>query len=484
MNSKKIAIVGGGPAGLIAACAAADAVEENQAKESVSIFLFEKMDSCGKKLLLTGNGRCNVTHAGSVSDHIAQYFENGRFLYSALTAFSSDDLTAFFAARKVPFKTEEDGRVFPKSNRASDILLALTRYAKEKGVQFMMNEAVLDVQKDDKQPVEYGKNRNTDSEQTLDSERERIFCLQTTQQIFHADRIIVCTGGLSIPDTGSTGDGFRIASSLGHHVERQRPALCPIHIKMDCFDEKSTESSSNLEITSDHGVDCELYKKDRLKQRVGIETLQGVTIGDIGLSLYNGKCLLKKERGSLLFAHFGVTGPAVFRISRELPVQDELYRDGLIRMRLDFTPDKTQDQLVEILMERLVNSPNKLISGAWRGLWSEAVLYFLLEKGRIDLKKYSREISKKQVRFFVETLKNMEFQIERKPDYKLAMVTRGGVKLSEISPKTMESKKCSGMYFAGETMNIDGDTGGFNLQAAFSTGVVAGKNAGVSLCCN
>ena len=429
MNSKNIAIVGAGPAGLMAACAAIDAIEQNQKSDDISVFLFEKMESCGKKLLMTGNGRCNVTHAGDVSEYIQKYFDNGRFLYSALAAFSPNDLTSFFTRQGVLLKEEKDGRVFPKSDKAADILQALTTYAKIKGVHFNMKEAILDVEI-----------CGTSG-----------YCLKTKEQLFYADKLIICTGGLSFPNTGSTGEGFKIATSLGHRIEHPRPALCPVHILMEQGDLS------------------------------GMDELQGVSVENIGISLYENDRLLKKERGSLLFAHFGITGPGVFRISRELPVQDDLYIDGMVKIYLDFMPEQTQEQMVDRLFACLVNFPNRSLLGAWRGIWSESILVFLLKNNGIDALGNARDISKKQVRIFTEKVKRMQFQVKRKPDYSQAMVTRGGVRLSEISPKTMESKKNAGLYFAGEVLDIDGDTGGYNLQAAFSTGFAAGSNAAMSL---
>ena len=452
VNSKRIAVIGGGPAGLMAAGAAIDIIEEYQQIENISVFLFEKMDACGKKLLMTGNGRCNVTHAGAVSEYISKYFENGRFLYSALSAFSPDDLFTFFELQGVPLKVEVDGRIFPKSEKAIDILQALTSHAKEKGVRFMMEEAVLKISENTRvEDLESTIFESLDSVKGTDVPK---YLIKTSKQTFCADKIIICTGGLSIPDTGSTGDGFRIAASLGHHVERHRPALCPIHIAAD----------------------------DTQNSLLGLEDLQGVSVADMGITLYEKDRLLKKERGSLLFTHFGVTGPGVFRISRELPIQDEIYMEGLVCLYLDFAPEQTQDQLVDVLFERLENSPNKHVTSALRGIWSESVLFFLLKNTALDPSTFSRNISKKQIRIFTEKVKRFPMQVKRKPDYKQAMVTRGGVKLSEISPKTMESKKFSGVFFAGEVLDVDGDTGGFNLQAAFSTGFVAGKNAGASIC--
>ena len=405
----RIGIIGGGPAGLMAAIAAAENGKE--------VILFEKMPACGKKLRLTGNGRCNVTNEYVKEKAEEMYFEGARFLYSAFSGFSVENTKSFFSSLGVPLKTEDNGRIFPQSDRSSDILEALLLRTEQLGVRIFTGKEIKRIVKEE-------------SGFTLFFGNEKVM----------VDRVIFAVGGASFSETGSDGSGYSLLQELGHTISVPRPALVPIHTSM-----------------------------------ASIFPLQGISIENVAVSLYLENKLAKKETGALLFTHFGVTGPAVFRLSRHLPIEDRYYEKNNAKLKIDFFPAFSEETLENHMMERIKENQNKTFRRAASGLIQNSVFLFLLNEAKIQSEVFCRDFSKKARRDFLFLCKNFSLPIINKPSFSQAMVTRGGVKLSEVNPKTMESKLVPGLFLAGEILDIDGDTGGFNIQAALSTGYAAGK---------
>lgn len=413
------------------------------------VFLFEKMPSLGKKLLVSGNGRCNVSNTFAKENIKKMYFESASFLYSSFSRFDFDDVEKFFENAGVALKTEDRGRIFPQSDRASDIVNALEHKARSSGVRFYLKTQILEIHLVrsgmEVQVPEKGESdvRDFVGETSEQDSSETTFLLRSSLAAFSVDRVIICCGGKSFPETGSSGDGFALAQKLGHSIVPPRPALAPIF----------TETKR-------------------------IASLQGVAIENAGLELMREGEMLTAVQGAVLFSHFGVTGPAPLRLSRFLPEDEDAYRKKQTFLLMDFFPDMKEDTLEKKWMEIVNKTPNVLFRRAMKFLQYEAVWVFLLRVISLDENIYCRDFTKENRRQLLAQCKRFSLPVVKKPSFDKAMVTRGGVHLAEISPKTMESKIVPGLFFAGEVMNVDADSGGFNIQAAFSTGYTAGINAG------
>lgn len=411
-----IAVIGAGPAGLMASIRAAECGASR-------VLLFEKNDRPGRKLLLTGNGRCNVSSAAEVKSYPEHYRSGGKFLYKALHAFSPADLRDFFAARGVRLKEEDGGRLFPASGQAIDILRALLERAEELGVEIHTGEPVTDIRTDN---------------------AGKVSAVVTSRGTYDTDACVLTTGGSSYPGTGSTGDGCRIAAKLGHGVVPLKAGLAPV-----------------------------------LSAEAAAQGLSGVALRNAGLRACSGAAALAAAEGDVLFTHTGLTGPAVFRVSGSLPAEPEEYGEGMIRIEVDLLPQKNAQALRETLTELLAGNQNRKLLNVLKEFGPESYMACLMANAGIEKDVFCRDLRRESREKLLSLMKSFPLTVLKPPSMAAAMVTAGGVSLKEVDPKNMESKVVPGLFLAGEVLDIDGDTGGFNLQAAFSTGFAAGTYAAV-----
>lgn len=376
------------------------------------VCLIEKNEKLGKKLFITGKGRCNVTNACDVTDFFDSVCSNPKFLYSAIYGFDNQSLMSFFEEAGVPLKTERGNRVFPVSDHSSDIIKALEKRLKSLGVVVKLNETVTDIQVKDGRAVG----------------------VKCGGRHLDADRVIVATGGLSYPSTGSTGDGYKWAENTGHEVKRTYPSLVPFNLK-DEF----------------------------------VKELQGLTLKNVTLTLQKGKKILYREQGELLFTHFGISGPLV--LSASAYVKGE---KGDFDLFLDLKSALSEDVLDKRLQREFDNAPSKSLYNVMKELLPKSMISVILNLAGADRDKKAGQISRTERERLVKCLKHMPLRYEGVRGYNEAIVTGGGVSVRDIDPSTMESNKISGLYFCGEVLDVDALTGGYNLQIAFSTGHLAG----------
>lgn len=408
---KRIAVVGGGAAGMLAAYYAA--------MYGASVTLIEKNEDFGKKLNITGKGRCNLTNACDVQEFLANVPTNPRFLYKALNNLSTEDTMALFEGFGVPLKVERGRRVFPVSDRASDVSKALKDAMQTVGVKTVKGK-VLRILAEDK--------KIKGLELLCDGlKRSAAF-----------DRIILATGGLSYPATGSTGDGFKFAEFLGHTVIPPKPSLVPLVVK-------------------------ESYCKD----------IMGLSLKNVNASFYSedGK-LLVSEFGEMLFTHFGVSGPIILSASAHLGSADKE-----VLLRIDLKPALDEAALDKRLLQDFGKFKNKDFCNSLDELLPQKLIPTVIRLSGIDARKKVNEITKSERSSLVSILKSFPLTVVGRRPIDEAIITSGGVKVSEINPSTMESKIVKGLYFAGELIDVDAYTGGYNLQIAFSTGALAGQSA-------
>lgn len=408
---KKIAVIGGGPAGMLAAYYAA--------MYGASVTLIEKNEILGKKLNITGKGRCNLTNACDTQEFLANVPTNPRFLYKALNNLSTDDTMALFTDLGVPLKVERGRRVFPVSDKAADVSKALRDALQSVGVKVIKGK-VLRV---------LAENKKVNGIELL---------LDGLKRGAHFDGVILATGGLSYPTTGSTGDGFRFAESLGHTVVTPRPSLVPLVVK-------------------------ESYCKD----------IMGLSLKNVTASFFteNGK-LLVSEFGEMLFTHFGVSGPIILSASAHLGNTDKA-----IPLKIDLKPALDEAALDKRLLNDFGKFKNKDFCNSLDELLPQKLIPTVISLSGIDPRKKVNEITKAERASLVSILKNFPLTVIGRRPIEEAIVTSGGIKVSEINPSTMESKLIKGLYFAGEMIDVDAYTGGYNLQIAFSTGALAGQSA-------
>ena len=409
-----IAVIGAGPAGLMASVRAAECGAKR-------VLLFEKNDNPGRKLLMTGNGRCNVSNSADIRSYPEYYFGNGKFLYKALHAFSPSDLRNFFAACGVQLKEEDGGRLFPVTDQAKDVLHALLRRSAELGVEIHTEEPVTDIKT---------------------AGDGKVSGVVTARTSYDVDACVLTTGGSSWPGTGSTGDGYRLAARLGHGIVALKAGLAPL---------------DTIEAAA--------------------QGLQGVALRNAALRAFSGGNELACTRGDILFTHTGLTGPAVFRISRVLPVAPEEYGEGNTIVAIDLLPEQNGHVLRETMTGLLLSNQNRMLINVLKQFGPESYMACLMTHSGIERQMFCRDLKKESREKLLSLMKSFPLTVKKPPSMAAAMVTAGGVSLKEVDPKTMESKIVPGLFFAGEVLDLDGDTGGFNLQAAFSTGYAAGTYA-------
>jgi len=407
---KKIVVVGAGPAGMMASAAAAEC--------GGRVLLLEKMPRVGRKMMITGKGRCNVTSADEIPDIIKNIVGNGRFLNSSLRAFDNVDVMAFFERLGVPLKTERGNRVFPVSDRALDVVDAIVRHLHDQKVEIRTNAAVTEL------IIEDGRVCGV---RLADSTR------------IEAAAVILATGGASYPATGSTGDGYALARAAGHTVTEIFPALVPL-------------------VTSDAWV------KD----------VQGLSLRNVRASLYHAG---KKEQdffGEMLFTHFGVTGPIILQLSRRA---SELLAAGTpdLELRLNLKPALTHEKLRERVERDFATYERKQLRNAMIDLLPKRLIEPVLNAAGLSPERFAQQISSKERERLVQTLQALPLTVTGTRPIAEAIVTAGGVATREIDPRTMESKIVKHLYFVGELVDVDAYTGGYNLQAAFSMGHAAGS---------
>lgn len=408
-NSFDCIIIGGGAAGMIAAVTAAD--------NGKSVLLIEKGEKCGRKLAITGKGRCNVTNNCTDEDFFANIPVNSRFLYSAYSRFNCQDCMDFFEACGVPLKTERGNRVFPVSDNAHDIVHALEKACRDRGVQIHKGEKVKNILVDD--GVVTG-----------------VDCGDT---IYNAVSVLVATGGKSYPGTGSDGDGYRFAEKLGHTIVPLKPSLVPLVAEENYCTEMMGLSLKNVALTL---VDTAKNK-----------------------NIYT-------EQGEMLFTHFGVSGPMVLSASSHIPKMER----GRYKILIDMKPALDYAALDKRIQRDFAEIPNRLFSNSLSKLLPAKMIPVVVKLSEIAPDKQVNSVTKQERTDLVKLLKSFPVTVKEFRPLSEAIVTSGGIKVSEISPKTMESKLVQGLFFAGEVMDVDAYTGGFNLQIAFSTGVTAGNN--------
>ena len=409
MDSNKVIVIGGGAAGLFAAISAAE--------NGADVILLEKNDRCGKKLRITGKGRCNVTNDCTTEEFLQNVPSNPRFLYSALSALSTQDVKDFFEAEGVPLKTERGKRVFPVSDKAEDIVSALVSACRARGVK-IINEKVI----------------------SLVINEDKINGVITESGERSADAVIICTGGRSYTRTGSDGDGYKFARAAGHTVTPLLPSLVPI----TCA-----------------GKLC--------------PSLQGLSLKNVSLTITDKttKKEVYSDFGEMMFTHFGITGPMVLSASAHVPD----VASGKYEARINLKPALDEKTLDARILSDFTKYSNKDLINALGDLLPKKLIPVTVSLSGIDPRKKINSITREERQALIDVIRGLRLSLTGFRPLEEAIITKGGVSVKEIDPKTMASKKCAGLYFAGEVIDVDAYTGGFNLQIAFSTGLLAGRSA-------
>lgn len=408
MDGNQAVVIGGGAAGMMAAAVAAE--------NGRSVILLEKNEKLGKKLYITGKGRCNVTNACGRDKFFENIVSNPKFLYSAFSTFDNKRLEMFLEDNGCHLKEERGERVFPASDHASDVTAAFERFFKKSGVQVRLHCKVREIE--------------------TDGDRIIGVILEDGRAI-PAECVIVATGGLSYPVTGSTGDGHRMAQALGHKVTDCAPALVALETEEDW---------------------C--------------KKLQGLSLKNVSLTMSCGKKKLYQGFGEMLFTHYGVSGPLVLSASS---FYGKKKGTEAVSLTIDLKPALSEEQLDKRILRDFEENRNRQFKNALGGLYPAKLISVMIERSGIDPEKKVHEVTKQERRHLAELTKAFTLQVRGKRGFEEAVITQGGVSVKEVNPSTMESKLVRGLYFAGEVLDLDGLTGGFNLQIAWSTGYLAGK---------
>ena len=409
----KVLIIGGGAAGMMAGVFAA--------RNHHEVHILEKNEKLGKKVFITGKGRCNVANACDTEELFPAVMSNPKFLYSGFYSFGPQDVMDFFEEAGVPLKVERGNRVFPQSDHSSDIIRALERELKKAGAKVHLHTTVKEIVKK--------------------PEAEKVTGVILEDGTFmEGDAVIVATGGFSYQSTGSTGDGYRFARELGLKVTDISPSLVPLKTKEDY-----------------------------------IPKLQGLSLKNTGLTIKNGKKVLYEDFGEMMFTHFGVTGPMILSASAHIGAKLAKAENGELCAYLDLKPALTKEQLDARILREFEAGQNKQFKNVIGVLFPSSLTPVMLELGGIPAEKKIHDISREERQHFVDLVKAFPFTITGMGEFKEAIITKGGVSVKEINPGTMESKKISGLYFAGEVLDLDAVTGGYNLQIAWSTAYLAAQ---------
>ncbi|WP_139491350.1 NAD(P)/FAD-dependent oxidoreductase [Brevibacillus dissolubilis] len=411
-----VIVIGGGPAGLMTAYSASS--------QGARVCLVEKGEKLGRKLIISGGGRCNVTNAKEMDELIKQMPGNGRFLYSALAQFSNKDIMYFFEELGVQLKEEDRGRMFPVTDKAITVANALIDKIKEQGVTFRLNS-----------PVAHVLYENNATKGILLKNGETLT----------APSVVIAVGGCSVPQTGSTGDGYAWAKEAGHTVTELYPTEVPI-------------------TASDR------YIKDK--------SLQGLSLRDIEMTLFDPKGKrVSTQDGDMIFTHFGISGPAALRMGHYVSVSQKKHGKAPLKLEIDLLPDKTMEEIATDCWSLLEEHPKKAVKNVLRGYIPERLIPVILNLSGISEETTASHMQKKSLQEFAKLIKHFPLTITGTLSLEEAFITGGGVSVKEIDPRTMQSKLMDGLFFAGEVMDVHAHTGGYNITIAFSSGYVAGKHS-------
>lgn len=413
----RVLVIGGGPAGMMAAITAAENGNE--------VTILEKMPSFGKKLLITGKGRCNITSSLYMSEFIKNTPGNGKFLYSAFQNYTNADIIEFLKKQGLEVKEERGNRIFPVTDKSIDVLNCFKKRIDELKIKYKLETRV---------------------EKILIKNNE-VLGVRTNREIIQTDKIILATGGKSYPLTGSTGDGYKIARDLGHTIIPIKPALVPL----------------------------EVYEKEECKK------IQGLSLRNIAIKIIDTdrKKTIYEDFGEMVFTHFGISGPTILSGSAHLAKYkdiDYLLKKRYIKITIDLKPALTEEHLDDRILRDFKEFKNKQFKNSLDKLLPQKMIPLIVELSGINPDKMVNEITKEERRHLVQLIKYFTITIKNFRPVEEAIITCGGISTKEINPKTMESKLMKGLYFAGEIIDVDAYTGGFNLQIAYSTGYTAGIN--------
>ena len=461
----QVIIIGGGPAGMLAAI--------SSTRNGNKVTILEKMDMLGKKILVTGKGRCNITSSLLIDDFIKNIPGNGMFMYSSFSNFDNQDILNILKNEGVETKIERGNRIFPVSDKAEDVRKALIRVVKKLGVNIILNAKVKEIlvkeeedfilkekeQKDIslKKECDEVKNKKMDGDNNtknniIDKIGKKVYGVRAIingkEETILADKVILATGGKSYPGTGSTGDGYELAQNVGHSITKIRPSLVPLTVK----------DNSSLKL-------C--------------QKMQGLSLRNVSIKFIdtNNNKVVYEDFGEMLFTHFGVSGPVILSASAHLLRYkniDELLKEGKINLSIDLKPALSKEKLDERVLRDFKEEKNKEFKNSLDKLLPKKMIDVVIQLSEINPEKRVNEITKSERENLVKVLKGLEIEISGFRPIEEAIITSGGINIKEINPKTMESKLVHGLFFAGEIIDVDAYTGGFNLQIAYSTGYTAG----------
>ncbi len=418
----RVTVIGGGPAGMMAAISAS--------KNNNEVYLLEKNSKLGKKLLITGKGRCNITSSLDIKDFISNIPGNGRFLYSVFDNYTNIDIINFLKEQGVRVKEERGNRIFPVSDKSSDVLNAFEKELKNKQVKIKFNARVTNIE-------------------TQENEVKYVHYIDKNGQSkkIETDKVILATGGKTYPETGSTGDGYEIAKKLGHTITEIKPSLVPL---------------------TTNGISLNICKE-----------LQGLSLKNISIKIMDTSKskVIYEDFGEMIFTHFGVSGPTILSASAHLLRYkniDNVIKEQNIKLIIDLKPALSIEKLDTRIQRDFFENKNKEFKNSLNDLLPQKLIYPVIQLSAIDANKKVNEITKEERLRLVKLLKNFSIVISGFRPLEEGIVTSGGISIKEINPKTMESKMIKGLFFAGEIIDVDAYTGGFNLQIAYSTGYTAG----------
>lgn len=412
MNQFDVIVIGAGPAGLVAAARAGE--------RGAKVLVLEKMKQEGRKLLITGKGRCNITNDKQIREFITHIYPNGKFLRNAFSKFFSSDIIEILEKYGVKSTLERGGRYFPESNQSADVLKALLMWCKESNVEIRCGHRV----------------------ESIDSKDNEITGVTVNGQSIAANNVIIATGGKSYPATGSNGEGYELVKKLGHTVQNIRPALVPL------------ETEGEL-----------------------AQSMQGLNLKNVKAEVWSNGKKMGEDFGEMLFTHFGLSGPIILTLSRI--AVDELKNGNKVEITVDLKPALDDQKLDNRLIRDLNEHGKKKVVNSFKFWLPTTMIPVFIKELGIDPEKECHQVSGKERKQIKNMMKNLRFTVTKHRGYKEAIITAGGVATNEISPKTMESKLVKGLFFAGEIIDLDAETGGYNLQIAYSTGWMAGDSCGI-----